>query len=43
MRVVFEAGLDAASQAEQIIDHVAHSSVRAELRRAGRDLGFRLA
>jgi acyl-CoA hydrolase len=36
-------GHDAASQAEQIIDHVAHPSVRAELRRAGRDLGFRLA
>ncbi len=36
-------GHDAASQAEQIIDHVAHVSVRDELRRAGRDLGFRLA
>jgi acyl-CoA hydrolase len=35
-------GHDASGQAEQIIDHVAHPSVRDELRQAGRDLGFRL-
>jgi acyl-CoA hydrolase len=35
-------GHDAGSQANQIIENVAHPSVRAELRRAGRDLGFRL-
>ena len=35
-------GHDAAAQAEQIIDQVAHPSVRDELRQAGRDLGFHL-
>jgi acyl-CoA hydrolase len=35
-------GHDASAQAEQIIDQVAHPSAREELRRAGRDLGFRL-
>jgi acyl-CoA hydrolase len=35
-------GHDASSQAEQIIDRVAHPSAREELREAGRDLGFRL-
>jgi acyl-CoA hydrolase len=35
-------GHDAGSQANQIIENVAHPSVRAELRRAGRDLRFRL-
>lgn len=36
-------GHDSASQAGQIIDEVAHPSVRDELREAGRSLGFRLA
>ncbi|TNC26909.1 acetyl-CoA hydrolase/transferase family protein [Amycolatopsis alkalitolerans] len=35
-------GHDAADQAQQIIDQVAHPGVREELREAGRDLGFRL-
>lgn len=35
-------GHDASAQAEQIIDQVAHPSVRDELRQAGRELGFRL-
>jgi acyl-CoA hydrolase len=35
-------GHDAATQAEQIIDQVAHPSVRDELRQAGHDLGFHL-
>jgi acyl-CoA hydrolase len=35
-------GHDATGQAEQIISQVAHPSVREELRRAGRDLGFRV-
>jgi acyl-CoA hydrolase len=35
-------GHDAATQAGQIIDQVAHPSVRDELRQAGRDLGFQL-
>jgi acyl-CoA hydrolase len=33
-------GCDASTQAEQIIDQVAHPSVRDELRAAGRELGF---
>ena len=33
-------GHDATGQAEQIIDHVAHPSVREELREAGRSLGL---
>jgi acyl-CoA hydrolase len=33
-------GCDASTQAEQIIDQVAHPSVRDELRSAGRELGF---
>jgi hypothetical protein len=32
-------GHDAAGQAEQVIDHVAHPSVREQLREAGRSLG----
>jgi acyl-CoA hydrolase len=35
-------GHDAASQAQQILDHVAHPDIRDELRTAGRDLGFPL-
>jgi acyl-CoA hydrolase len=35
-------GHDAATQAGQIIDQVAHPSVRDELRESGRQLGFRL-
>jgi acyl-CoA hydrolase len=35
-------GQDAAAQAEQIIDQVAHPSIRDGLREAGRELGFRL-
>jgi acyl-CoA hydrolase len=35
-------GHDAAAQAGQIIDQVAHPAVRDDLRKAGRDLGFRL-
>ncbi len=35
-------GNDAATQAEQLIDRVAHPSARDELRRAGRGLGFAL-
>ncbi|RKS71014.1 acyl-CoA hydrolase [Actinomadura pelletieri DSM 43383] len=35
-------GHDAASQAQQLIDRVAHPSARDELREAGRQLGFRL-
>ena len=35
-------GHDAHSQARQIIDQVAHPAARPELRKAGRDLGFRL-
>jgi acyl-CoA hydrolase len=35
-------GQDAAAQAEQIIDQVAHPSVRDELRAPARELGFRL-
>ncbi len=35
-------GNDATTQAEQVIDRVAHPSARDELRRAGRGLGFRL-
>jgi acyl-CoA hydrolase len=35
-------GHDAGTQAEQIIEQVAHPSAREELRQAGRDLGFRL-
>ena len=35
-------GNDAATQAGQIIDEVAHPSVRDELREAGRGLGFQL-
>jgi len=35
-------GHDAGAQAQQIIDHVAHPSVRDELRRAAHGLGFRL-
>ena len=35
-------GNDAASQASQVIDHVAHPSVRVGLREAGRSLGFTL-
>ena len=35
-------GNDAATQARQIIDQVAHPSVRDELREAGRGLGFQL-
>jgi acyl-CoA hydrolase len=35
-------GHDASAQASQIITHVAHPSVRDELRSAGRELGFRL-
>jgi acyl-CoA hydrolase len=35
-------GHDATDQAAQIIDRVAHPSVREELRDAGRELGFRL-
>jgi len=35
-------GHDAAAQAGQIIDQVAHPSARDDLRKAGRDLGFRL-
>ncbi|GAA2306427.1 acetyl-CoA hydrolase/transferase C-terminal domain-containing protein [Actinomadura luteofluorescens] len=35
-------GNDAASQAQQIIDNVAHPSARDELREQGRDLGFPL-
>jgi len=35
-------GHDAAAQAGQLIDQVAHPSVRDDLRKAGRDLGFRL-
>jgi acyl-CoA hydrolase len=34
-------GYDAGDQAGQIIDRVAHPSVRDELRKAARDLGFR--
>jgi acyl-CoA hydrolase len=36
-------GCDASTQAEQIIDQVAHPSVRDELRVAGRELGFVLS
>jgi acyl-CoA hydrolase len=36
-------GNDASTQAEQIIDNVAHPSVRDELRVAGRELGFMLS
>jgi acyl-CoA hydrolase len=35
-------GHDASDQAGQLIDQVAHPSARAELRQAGRELGFRL-
>jgi len=35
-------GLDASSQAEQIITRIAHPRVRDELREAGRELGFRV-
>jgi len=35
-------GHDASAQAGQIIAHVAHPSVRPELREAGRRLGFRV-
>jgi acyl-CoA hydrolase len=35
-------GHDALGQAEQIIDHVAHPSVRDQLREAGRSLGLGL-
>jgi acyl-CoA hydrolase len=35
-------GHEASEQAGQIIDQVAHPSVREELREAGRQLGFRL-
>jgi len=35
-------GHDSVGQAEQIIENVAHPSVRSELRAAGRDLGIRL-
>jgi acyl-CoA hydrolase len=35
-------GHDAATQAQQITEQVAHPSVRDELRQAGRELGFRL-
>jgi len=35
-------GQDASSQAEQIIAEIAHPRVRDELRRAGRELGFRV-
>ena len=35
-------GNDASTQAAELIDRVAHPSARAELREAGRDLGFRL-
>ncbi len=35
-------GHDASTQASQIITHVAHPSVRDELRNAGRELGFQL-
>ncbi|MFD0533763.1 acetyl-CoA hydrolase/transferase C-terminal domain-containing protein [Actinomadura luteofluorescens] len=35
-------GNDAASQAQQIIDNVAHPSARDELREQGRELGFPL-
>jgi len=35
-------GNDASTQAEQVIDRVAHPSARDELRAAGRGLGFRL-
>jgi len=35
-------GNDASTQAEQLIDRVAHPSARDELREAGRGLGFRL-
>jgi acyl-CoA hydrolase len=35
-------GNDASTQAEQVIDRVAHPSARDELRTAGRGLGFRL-
>jgi acyl-CoA hydrolase len=35
-------GRDAATQAQQIVDHVAHPDAREDLRRAGRDMGFPL-
>lgn len=35
-------GHDATSQAQQIVDHVAHPDARDELREAGRELGFPL-
>ncbi|WP_308427983.1 acetyl-CoA hydrolase/transferase C-terminal domain-containing protein, partial [Actinomadura livida] len=35
-------GHDATSQAQQLVDEVAHPSARDELREAGRELGFRL-
>ena len=35
-------GHDASGQAEEIIEHVAHSSVRQQLREVGRSLGLRL-
>ena len=35
-------GHDAAEQARQIVDHVAHPDARDELRDAGRALGFPL-
>jgi hypothetical protein len=35
-------GQDAATQAQQIVDRVAHPDARDELREAGRDLGFPL-
>jgi acyl-CoA hydrolase len=35
-------GHDACAQAEQIISHVAHPSVREDLRQSGRDLGLRV-
>jgi acyl-CoA hydrolase len=35
-------GHDASSQAQQLVDEVAHPSARDELREAGRELGFRL-
>jgi len=35
-------GLDASGQAEQVIEHVAHPSVRRQLREAGRAVGLRL-
>jgi acyl-CoA hydrolase len=35
-------GQDAATQAQQIVDHVAHPDAREDLRLAGRDLGFPL-